>query len=143
MDVSSIHIDGKHRLQIEADARRAYPEECCGLLVGVDEADSRLVKRVVPMTNVAPLAERRRSFKLDPLAMMDVERSLDGSGLRVVGIYHSHPDHPARPSETDRQAAWTFYSYLIVSTLQSEVTDVQSWVLEESNRSFIRQEIGG
>jgi len=143
MDVSSIHIDGKPRLQIEADARRAYPKECCGLLVGVDEADSRLVKRVVPMTNVAPLAERRRSFKLDPLAMMDVERSLDGSGLRVVGIYHSHPDHPARPSETDRQAAWTFYSYLIVSTLQSEVTDVQSWVLEESNRSFIRQEIGG
>jgi proteasome lid subunit RPN8/RPN11 len=59
----------------------------------------------------------------------------------VLGFYHSHPDHPARPSETDRQAAWPFYSYIIVSIGRGEPLDTTCWVLDEATETFVRQDI--
>jgi proteasome lid subunit RPN8/RPN11 len=58
-----------------------------------------------------------------------------------LGFYHSHPDHPARPSETDRQAGWPFYSYVIVSIMQRQPADMTSWVLDEQTEQFQEQTI--
>lgn len=127
--------------QIRREAQEAYPSECCGVIVGRDEADHRYVDHLVPVPNVAPQEQRRNRFLIDPLRLMDVERSLEGSNLSVVGMYHSHPDHPARPSETDREAAWEFYSYVIVSVDQEQTGEILCWYLDSKQSKFLPHEI--
>ena len=72
---------------------------------------------------------------------MQLEKRIDGSGLAVLGFYHSHPDHPARPSDTDRQNAWPFYSYVIVAIAKRQPVDLTSWQLDESTEQFEPEEI--
>ena len=72
---------------------------------------------------------------------MRAEKSAAETGQLVLGFYHSHPDHPARPSETDRQAAWPFYSYVIVSIGKGEPLDMTCWVLDEATEGFEEQRI--
>ena len=93
------------RAIVEA-AEAAYPQECCGLLVGRGDADRRVsVRRVVPSPNVAAGGGRDR-FEVDPKVRFDVMRELEGGPDRIVGHYHSHPDGPAAPSATDREMAF-------------------------------------
>ena len=72
---------------------------------------------------------------------MKAEKSAAADGQVVIGFYHSHPDHPARPSETDRQFGWPFYSYVIVSIAQGKPADMTSWLLDEQTESFVKQDI--
>ncbi len=88
------------------DAEQAYPEECCGLLVGTgDPTGTVTVTRVVSSPNVAP-SGKNDSFEVAPKLRFDLMRKLEGGGDRIVGHYHSHPDHPARPSRRDIEMAW-------------------------------------
>jgi proteasome lid subunit RPN8/RPN11 len=80
-----------------AEAARASPAECCGILLGC----GTLIEAARPATNVAPNPERR--FEIDPQTLIDAHRASRGGGLRVVGYYHSHPNGPAEPSATDRR----------------------------------------
>ncbi|HEY7115924.1 MAG TPA: M67 family metallopeptidase [Tepidisphaeraceae bacterium] len=131
--------------QIEEEGSQAYPNECCGIMIGRDVSDGactrRIVERLVTMANAWDAAEQRRRFAIDPLALMRAEKSAADEGQIVLGFYHSHPDHPARPSETDRQYGWPFYSYVIVSIAQGRAADMTSWVLDEQTESFSRQDI--
>ena len=131
--------------EIEEEGVRAYPNECCGILVGRDLSDGACVRRIVerlePIANTWDEAEQRRRFAIDPLALMKAEKAASAEGQVVLGFYHSHPDHPARPSETDRQYWWTFYSYVIVSIARGEAVEMTSWVLREGAEAFDRQEI--
>jgi proteasome lid subunit RPN8/RPN11 len=72
---------------------------------------------------------------------MKAEKDAGDERRLVLGFYHSHPDHPARPSEYDRQHAWPFYSYVIVSISKGEPVDMTSWVLDEATETFSRQDI--
>ncbi|MDA0240849.1 MAG: M67 family metallopeptidase [Proteobacteria bacterium] len=92
--------------EIEGYAKAAYPGECCGLLIGTTEGeDSIAITRIVPSRNLA--AETRRDrFEIDPQVQFDTMRELRGGGERIVGHYHSHPDHPAHPSDTDAEMAY-------------------------------------
>jgi cysteine synthase A len=128
--------------QIRAHAARAYPQECCGVLIGTDGPGGRDVTRAVEATNVFADADQRgRRFTLDPLVLLRAEREAAAAGVAVVGFYHSHPDHPARPSETDRQEAWPFYSYVIVSVVHGTPADVTSWRIDESAGAFVEETI--
>jgi proteasome lid subunit RPN8/RPN11 len=131
--------------QIEEEGARTYPNECCGIMIGHDVSDGactrRIVERLVPMSNVWDAAEQKRRFAIDPLALMKAEKSAADHGQVVIGFYHSHPDHPARPSETDRQFGWPFYSYVIVSIAQGKPADMTSWLLDEQTESFVKQDI--
>src|SRR5689334_17305285 len=131
--------------QIETEGIEAYPNECCGILFGRDLSDGacirRIVERLEPMANVWDEAEQKRRFAIDPLALMKAEKSASAEGQAVLGFYHSHPDHPARPSETDRQFGWPYYSYVIVAIANREAVDMTSWVLDEEARTFARQDI--
>ena len=120
---------------------RAYPHECCGILFGRDEESRRAVVRVRETSNVFDESERGRRFEIDPLELVRAERDAADAGLVVIGFYHSHPDHPARPSDFDRSRAWPFYSYVIVSIQSRQAVDMTSWVLDDSTGSFVRQEI--
>ena len=86
-------------------AEAAYPEECCGLLVGRREADRIVVTRLAPSPNVAG-GDRRRTFEVSPQVRFDLMRDLRGGPETIVGHYHSHPDGTAEPSTTDLAMAW-------------------------------------
>ncbi len=92
-------------------ARREYPLEACGALLGAEEGVGRRVTRVVPMTNAAP--SRAESYEIDPREQIGIERAARADGLVVLGYYHSHPDREAFPSGRDRAEAAPVYSYLI------------------------------
>ncbi len=131
--------------QIEAEGAQTYPNECCGIMIGRDVSDGactwRIVERLAPMENVFDPQQQKRRFAVDPLALMKAEKSASADGKLVVGFYHSHPDHPARPSEYDREHAWPFYSYVIVSIAQGEPVDMTSWLLDDQTETFSRQDI--
>ena len=126
---------------IEREGSAAYPNECCGILFGRDVGSERRVERLEPVANSFQADEQYHRFSIEPKDLMRAEKSAADSGQLVLGFYHSHPDHPARPSETDRQAAWPFYSYVIVSIAEGEPLDMTSWVLEEATERFAKQEI--
>ena len=144
--LSPLTLPSALRQRIEEEGAAAYPNECCGILVGRDVKGSRgevrrIVDRLEPGRNVFAAEEQYHRFSIDARDLMRAERTAADAGLLVLGFYHSHPDHPARPSETDRQAAWPFYSYVIVSIANREPADMTSWVLDEQTETFTRQEI--
>jgi proteasome lid subunit RPN8/RPN11 len=131
--------------RIESEGAAAYPNECCGILIGCDvEGDGaarRVVDRLEPGRNAFEVGEQYHRFSIDPVQQLRAERAAEAEGKVVLGFYHSHPDHPARPSEYDRQHAWPFYSYVIVSIAKGEPVDMTSWVLDQATETFQRQDI--
>jgi proteasome lid subunit RPN8/RPN11 len=127
--------------RLEQEAMRAYPKECCGILIGRETGDGRRVERIEPASNESAKDEQHHRFLISPRELLAVEKAAARDGVIVLGFYHSHPDAPARPSEYDREHAWPFYSYVIVSVAQGQALDATSWVLNEESRLFSRQEI--
>lgn len=117
-------------------AQGTYPEECCGLLLGTIDPAGKTVVEVKPVENTwsadedATLTKTRR-YSIAPTAMLATMREARDRNLILIGIYHSHPDNPAQPSECDRQLAWQAYSYAIVSVRQGRAIDWQSWTLND------------
>src|SRR4051812_3616278 len=93
--------------RIRRHAMQTYPNECCGVLIGRDLVNGpRIVDELIETENVADEPERSRRFTIDPKQLIDAERRAAETNRAVIGFYHSHPDHPARPSERDREDAW-------------------------------------
>lgn len=131
--------------QIQAEGVAAYPNECCGAMLGHDEKGADHVRRRVvslePLKNAFSESERYHRFSLDPLELMRLEKNASERKMAVLGFYHSHPDAPARPSEYDRSHAWPFYSYVIVSIAKGRSVDLTSWQLNEQTEQFETEEI--
>ena len=107
-----------------------YPVEACGLLLGRTSEQGRDVVSAAHARNIE--AERKRDrYRLAPEDWMAADREARSQGLEIIGIWHSHPDHPAVPSQTDLEAAWEGYAYLILSVTAEGVTDVRSWQLAQ------------
>ncbi len=145
------HVDA-----IRRHAEQEYPAECCGIMLGHADGGQKVVTEVVPLTNLRHDPERaqellpleqpgreseRNRFLIDPRDQLRVEKDARARQLDVLGYYHSHPDHPARPSEYDREHAWPWYSYVIIAVEQGEATDLNSWVLTEDRSRFDRQAV--
>jgi proteasome lid subunit RPN8/RPN11 len=127
--------------QIEREGSTIYPNECCGIMFGRDTPEGRVVDKLEPVPNVFDETERYHRFSISPKQLMEAEKKAGDENRLVLGFYHSHPDHPARPSEYDRQYAWPFYSYVIVSIAKGQAVDMTSWVLDEQTETFGRQDI--
>ena len=127
--------------QINEEGIAAYPNECCGIMFGRDTATQRIVERLLPVANVFDETEQYHRFSISPKQLIDAERIAAEEGRLVLGFYHSHPDHPARPSEYDRTHAWPFYSYVIVAVDNRRAGEMTCWVLNEATEQFERQEI--
>jgi len=123
---------------IDAVARAHYPHEACGLLVGRDIPEGTVVERSEPARNLAVdrLTDR---YLLDPDDFYAADEAARRDGLDIVGVWHTHPDHPAQPSPTDLEAAWPGYSYLIVSVAERGVVERRAWRLDGDK--FIEQGI--
>jgi proteasome lid subunit RPN8/RPN11 len=129
--------------QIEREGVAAYPNECCGILVGRDIGDERIVEQLVPMKNVFDAGEQYHRFSIDPMALARADEDASKAGQVVLGFYHSHPDHPARPSEYDRTHVppWSFYSHVIVAIHKAKPVDMTCWRMDEETEQFVGEEI--
>ncbi|MEE2777725.1 MAG: M67 family metallopeptidase [Acidobacteriota bacterium] len=123
--------------RIYADGRATYPEECCGVMIGtLRNGDQAEVVEIVSARNEREDENRHNRFLISPQALMEAQRSARARQFEVVGYYHSHPDHPARPSDFDRDHAWPGQSYLIISVQSGEVADCRSWRLKDDRTAF-------
>ncbi|MBW4463579.1 MAG: M67 family metallopeptidase [Nodosilinea sp. WJT8-NPBG4] len=152
--MADLYLDDDCYQAIVEAAVAGYPKECCGLLVGwrgfaedqPDETD-RTVVEVVALNNAwepsllgytDPAGDGTHSLRdrywIDPADMLAVQRSARERGLKIIGVFHSHPDHVAVPSECDRTLAWPVYSYIIVSVMAGQVADFKSWQLNDQSQ---------
>ncbi len=129
-----------------------YPYECCGALLGMDldilaldpNESSRKISREV--LSLFPLVNRRddsprNRFAVTADDVREAEKAASARGLGVIGWYHSHPDHPARPSDFDRDHAWPWYSYIIVSVHTGVPQDMTSWRLKDDRSGYLEEKI--
>ena len=119
---------------IRAHGREAFPHECCGALLGRDGA----VHEAFALPNTTEEGPRRR-FLVRPSDYRGAEQRARETGLELLGFYHSHPDHPARPSQFDLDHAWPSFSYVIVSVMAGTDQQLTSWRLKD-DRSAIDEE---
>jgi proteasome lid subunit RPN8/RPN11 len=115
---------------LESISRRAliaYPDECCGILLGTSSPGDITVQHALEAPNIAPLSERTTRYTIDPAAILHADAFARLHNLDIVGFYHSHPDHPARPSRTDTSLAWETYVYLIVSITTDTVLEANAY----------------
>lgn len=138
----------KHLFErVREHAARAYPEECCGALIGPIPGDfdrpgrSVEARELKPLGNAWEAAARDHRYQVDPLEIARLERELAGTGSGIVGWYHTHPDVPAWPSPFDLMRAWPCYSYLIVSVAQGRPADARSWLRSEDGRDFLPESL--
>ncbi len=131
-----IVIDGESLRIMQEHALKTYPYECCGALLGLDGE----VKEALPLQNVEEENPRRR-FQIDPKDFMYIENRARELRLQLLGIYHSHPDHPARPSDFDLSMAWEGLSYVILSVSEGKVEDVRSFRLKKGGGGFVEEDI--
>ena len=132
--------------EMRRHAEREYPRECCGLLIGRIEAGgrTRVVSETYPVENrFAEEGERHHRMSILPLDYARAERLHAGRNLGVVGNYHSHPDHPAVPSQFDLEhlAPWPTMSYVVVSVREGKAVDFRSWELESDRSRFKEEEV--
>jgi proteasome lid subunit RPN8/RPN11 len=134
-------ISPRHLQAAELHAAATYPEECCGILIGrpLDPEEhgeeGALVERILSAQN-ARNESRGNRYLIEPETVLAAHKEARAANLDVVGYYHSHPDHPAEPSEFDREHAWPGYSYLIVSVRKGQVAESRSWRLRDDRESF-------
>lgn len=148
--MSTLTIFSEQIQAIFAHAEQTYPQECCGLLMGKVNANSdKIVVEVIPTKNAwnpetaktfeevettnKPLTSEHR-FTISPQQMIQAQKQGRDRDLIIIGIYHSHPDHPAIPSEFDRVCAWSDYSYIIISVENGKTTDLQNWSLDQHDQ---------
>jgi proteasome lid subunit RPN8/RPN11 len=126
---------------IHTHGEKAYPEEGAGLLLGRDEDAGRRVVEIFPLGNSRESEARHNRYLITPQDMLWGEQEAARRGLDVVGVFHSHPDHPNRPSEFDRDWALPWYSYIITSVEAGRAIQSRSWRLLEDRSLFIEEDI--
>lgn len=127
--------------QIHAHSESTYPEEATGLLLGIHNRNSRRVTAILSLSNAREASARHNRYLITPQDMLHGEREAERQGLSVLGIYHSHPDHPARPSDFDRQWALPWFFYLITSVQSGQAKTSRAWRLADDRSGFFEEPI--
>lgn len=151
---TTLWISGHLAEKIREHGVETYPHECCGALLGRDSEVAKKEAETDPkvqapreVLKLFPLANRnddspRNRFMVTAEDVRRAELAAQDHGLEIIGWYHSHPDHPARPSEYDRIHAWPWYSYIIVSVNHGAAEDMTSWRLNDDRQKFSPEAIG-
>ena len=130
-----MEIDGQLLEAIRGHGREAYPEECCGALLGSTRGERARIERIERLSN-AREGDRRRRYVISPQEYLRAERAAEEAGISLLGFYHSHPDHPAVPSDYDRQNALPFFHYLVLAVPSGTPGEVSVWILSEDRGVF-------
>ena len=128
--LSRIHVHGE----------QAYPEEGAGFMLGSD-GEERKVIELIPLSNAREDAARRNRYLFTPEDYLKAEMEAERLGLSLIGVFHSHPDHPNRPSEFDREWAQPYFSYVITSVRSGKALESRSWRLAEDRSEFQEEQI--
>ncbi|EDP73179.1 M67 family metallopeptidase [Hydrogenivirga sp. 128-5-R1-1] len=128
--------------EIKKQGEEGYPYEICGFLIGkMDyQTDTREALEVYQVENQNKERANDR-FEIDPKDYLKVENYADSKGLQIVGIYHTHPDHPDRPSQTDLMFAQPDLSYIIMSIENGKYKSFRSWVLDLDENKFKEEKV--
>ena len=126
--------------RIEQHGAAAYPNECCGMLLGKEQDGRKIIAEILPLKNARDDSPRNR-FLILPEDFLMGEREARNRGLDVLGFYHSHPDHFAQPSEYDRAHAWPWYTYLILGVNGGVAGALTGWQLTEDRSQFLQEEL--
>jgi proteasome lid subunit RPN8/RPN11 len=129
-------LSAQIREAIARHGAETYPHECCGALIGRDG----VVVEAFALPNTTEEGPRRR-FLVRPNDYREAERRATESGSELLGFYHSHPDHPARPSQYDLDHAWPFFSYVIVSVRAGVAEEMTSWRLRDDRSAFDEEKL--
>jgi proteasome lid subunit RPN8/RPN11 len=140
MSGSRIVIAPEDLQAIGRHGESTFPEECCGFLIGQVRGETTVVKSLLPVDNERPDSRHNR-YVIEPETVLSAHKAARGAGFDVVGYYHSHPDHPSRPSDFDREHAWPGLSYLIVSVMKGRAEDARSWRLADDRERFDEETI--
>jgi len=137
-----LYLTEEHIKQIEKHGEQTYPFECGGMLIGDFAADgAKTILELLPMENAMDESEKHNRVLITPKDVLRAERYAREKKLDVVGYYHSHPDHPARPSQFDLDHALPVWSYIIVSVESGEAVDLRAWEMENDRSKFNEEEI--
>jgi proteasome lid subunit RPN8/RPN11 len=126
---------------IHRHGEEAYPEEGAGLMLGSTDGAAKRVEKILPLANTREDEARHNRYLLNPQDYLRGEMEAARLGLDVLGVFHSHPDHPNRPSEFDREWAMPWFSYLITSVQQGKAVESRSWLLAEDRSAFSEESI--
>lgn len=140
-----IQLQPEHLKIITTHAQNTYPQECCGVILGYVNNESKIVVEVIPTANAWNTETEnftendlthstKDRYTIAPQELLKIQKSARDRNLCIIGIYHSHPDHPAIPSECDRLYAWPEYSYIIVSVKNGQTSSVKSWTLDHDHQ---------
>jgi proteasome lid subunit RPN8/RPN11 len=136
-----IHIPAPILTQIQSHGESAYPEEGAGLMLGQIDQGERKVLSLLFLDNAREDGARHNRYLITADNMLRGEKEAERLGLSIVGIFHSHPDHPNQPSEFDREYAIPWYSYLITSVNQGKAGNSRCWRLRDDRSGFDPEEI--
>jgi proteasome lid subunit RPN8/RPN11 len=140
-----IALNAEAEAGIRKEGEGAWPNECCGFLLGIQEGGEKRVDRILAVENAWEAGEQYHRFVITPEDFMRAETEARLTNRDILGIYHSHPDHPARPSEYDREQALPFYSYVIVSVLggkdRPRAAELTSWELTGNRDQFLEEKV--
>ncbi len=132
-------IPKKELDKIKQHGEETYPYECCGVLIGIQDSSPKVLE-ARRMKNVnTELPEKR--YSIDPLELYKVFQEADERGLQIIGVYHSHPDHPAKPSKFDLEHALPNWSYIVLSVEKGKAAAINSWRLSPDRSHFEKEEL--
>ena len=145
-DSYKLRISAEVAEKIRQHAAETYPNECCGALFGRDSGEPGVSSPAREILDLLPLINRRddsphNRFSIAPRDIIEADRTAQARSLQLIGWYHSHPDHPARPSAYDREHAWPWYSYVIVSVIQRVPREMTSWRLNDDREGYAEESI--
>ena len=127
--------------QIHAHGEIAYPEEGAGFLLGTVDGEQRQVTAILGLSNAREDAARHNRYLITPHDYLRGEQEAERLELDMLGVFHSHPDHPSQPSEFDRQWAMPWFSYVITSVQAGHAAESRSWRLAEDRSQFVEEKI--
>jgi proteasome lid subunit RPN8/RPN11 len=136
-----IYLTEEHIKQIEAHGERTFPHECGGMIIGRFETDKKTVVELLPMENAMDESEQHNRVLILPKDVLKAERYARSQKLDVIGYYHSHPDHPAIPSQFDLDHALPVWTYIIVSVESGKAVNLLAWEMENDRSKFNEEEI--
>lgn len=126
-----ISIEPRTKELMIEDAVKTFPDECCGFFYGKDDENGNRIVSDILIVNNAKEGDKRRRFEISAQDYMKAEQHAFKKNLELLGVYHSHPNHPAIPSEHDRVAAQPYFSYIILSIINNEFNHIRSWRLND------------
>jgi proteasome lid subunit RPN8/RPN11 len=136
-----LHISNELLGKIHAHGEDSYPEEGAGLLLGSSDGNSRVVDAIISLTNAREDSARHTRYLITAQDMLRGEREAVRLGLDIVGVFHSHPNHPNRPSDFDREWAMPWFSYIITSVSEGKAISSRSWRLSDDREAFTEEKI--